>query len=139
MSASGGVVLGFDYGTRRIGVAVGQRLTGSARPVETVAVHARGPDWGRIAHLVGDWRPERLVVGLPLNMDASPQAMTAAAERFGRQLAGRYRLPVETVDERLSTREAAALLEEAGRPVRDLDGVAASLILETWMREHPPQ
>lgn len=138
MSTRAGVLLGFDYGRRRIGVAVGQRITGTARAVKPVAVRDRGPDWDAISHLVAEWRPERLVVGLPVNMDASPQPMTAAAGRFGRQLAGRYRLPVETMDERLTTREAASLLDQAGRPVRDLDGLAASLILESWMREHPP-
>lgn len=136
MSGSG-VVLGFDFGTRRIGVAVGESVTGSARPLASIAVRHDRPDWDGIRRLIDTWRPEGLVVGLPLQMDGGEQDTTVAALRFGRQLAGRYGLPVHTMDERLTTRAAATLLEDKGRRVTgdDLDPVAASLILESWLRQ----
>lgn len=132
-----GVVLGFDFGTRRIGTALGQRITGTARPLATVAVRDGRPDWDAIGRLVAQWRPEAVVVGLPLNMDGTAQEMTARARRFGRQLEGRYGVAVHLVDERLSTREAARRLEEAGRPVTELDPLAAAIILETWLAADP--
>jgi len=130
------VVLGFDYGRLRIGVAVGQSVTACAQPLETVAGNNRRPDWGAIGRLICAWQPTRLVVGLPLNMDGSEQEMTDAARRFGRQLAGRYALPVDLVDERLSTREARSMVREAGGRPAALDPIAAKLILDTWLAEH---
>lgn len=137
MSPRAGVLLGFDFGTRRIGTAVGQRITGTARPLVTVAVSHDRPDWAAIGRLVEEWQPEALVVGLPLNMDDSEQAMTERARRFGRQLAGRFGLPVHWTDERLTTREAARRLEESGRPVVNVDPAAAALILESWLEANP--
>lgn len=129
-------LLGFDYGTRKIGVAVGQELTGTSSPV-TVLRHAGGdPDWAAIARLIEQWRPDGLVVGIPLNMDGSEQPMTSAARRFARRLAGRYGLPVHEADERLSSRAAADLIHEPGagaRSRRGLDEVAAHVILQTYM------
>lgn len=133
MSPGPGVLLGFDFGTRRIGAALGQRITGTARPLATITVRNGRPDWEAIGRLVAEWAPEALVVGLPLNMDDSEQEMTARARRFSRQLNGRYGLPVHLADERLTTREAARRLEETGRPVAALDPAAAAVILETWL------
>ena len=125
-------LLGFDYGELRIGVAVGQTLTGTATPLETVAVNNGKPDWARIDALVGEWRPGALVVGDPLNMDGTSQPMTEAAGRFAATLAKRYRLPVYRADERLSSWVAKARL----RNTRNLDPVAAQAILETWLSHH---
>lgn len=122
-------LLCFDYGEQRIGVAVGQSLTGTANPLEIVAVRRGRPDWERIAALITQWRPDALVVGNPLNMDGTRQAVTDSADRFARRLEGRFGLPVFRADERLSTIEAKNLL----RRTRDLDAVAAQLILETWL------
>jgi putative Holliday junction resolvase len=130
------VVLGFDYGRLRIGVAVGQSVTASAQALETVAGNDHRPDWEAIGRLICAWQPTRLVVGLPLNMDGSEQEMTDAARRFGRQLAVRYALPVDLVDERLSTREACSMMREAGGRPAALDPVAAKLILDSWLAEH---
>ena len=136
MSHKPGVVLGFDFGSIRIGVAVGQSVTGSAQPLETVTCDSYKPDWEAITRLIRAWHPTELVVGLPLNMDGTEQEMTDAARRFGRQLAGRYALPVHLVDERLTSMEARALLREAGKPEDELDPMAAKLILESWLAEH---
>ena len=121
----------FDYGDRRIGVAVGQDLTFSATPLETIESRGGRPDWRRISVLVRDWRPQALVVGNPLNMDGSRQPVTDTADRFARQLAGRFGLPVYRADERLSTFEAA---QRAGTRV-GVDAIAAQVILESWFAQ----
>ncbi len=131
------VLLGFDFGVKRIGVAVGQSVTGSARPLKTVRARNNKPDWPGISELVSTWQPMGLVVGLPFNMDGTEQDTTNRARRFGRQLEARYRLPVHFVDERLSTVEARARLRTRRRPDDELDPVAAQLILETWFTQQP--
>jgi putative holliday junction resolvase len=128
---SGGTLLCFDYGEKRIGVAVGQQVTGTATALEIVAVRHGRPDWERIGTLVRDWRPVALVVGLPLDMDGARQPVTDAADRFARKLAGRFRMPVHRADERLTTMEA-----RRQAPRRDrLDAEAARIILESWLAE----
>ncbi len=129
-------LLAFDFGLKRIGVAVGQTQTGSANPLETVVVKRERPDWEAIAKLIKTWTPDALVVGLPLNMDGSEQEMTHRAERFGRQLNGRFGLSVHLVDERLTTREAKTRLQLDGRVDQDADPVAAQIILEDWLSLH---
>lgn len=122
----------FDYGEKRIGVAIGQSLTGTATPLETIPVRNGRPDWRRIAMLIERWRPAALIVGHPLNMDGSRQPVTDAADRFARQLTGRFGLPVHRADERLSTFEAR---DRSGRST-ELDAVAAQVILESWLADH---
>lgn len=129
-------LLGFDYGQKRIGVAVGQGITGSATPVGAVSVRHGRPDWARIADYIKEWRPEALVVGIPYHMDGGEQPMTEAARRFCRQLAGRYHLPVYEADERLSSREARQRLGRgADRSSGRVDAVAAQLILQSWLQD----
>jgi len=136
------LVLGFDIGTRRIGVAAGDSLTLSARAVATLS-RKGGLPWREIERLVRDIGPARIVVGLPYNMDGSESALTGPARAFARQLASRFRLPVALVDERLSSREAEAELRRARqaglRPRRirheDVDGAAASVIVRRWFEE----
>ncbi len=130
------VALGFDFGRIRIGVAVGQSVTGSAQPLETVSCDHYKPDWEAISELIHTWHPTHLIVGLPLNMDGTEQEISNAARRFSRQLAGRYGLPVHLVDERLSSAEAKSLRREAEKRSEELDPVAAKLILETWLAEY---
>lgn len=131
-------VLGFDFGLKRIGMAVGQSVTGSASPLGVAAMRGGEPDWEAIGRLVAEWRPAALVVGLPYNMDLSEQEMTGHARRFAEGLAQRFPLPVHTVDERLSSREAEAQLKERRQQGRrritreDIDGAAACVILESW-------
>ena len=122
----------FDYGEKRIGVAVGQTITATATPLETIRVRNNQPDWNRISGLIEQWRPAALVVGQPLNMDGTRQLLTDLAERFARQLEGRYHLPVHLADERLSTYEAKDRLQD----VHNLDPVAAQVILESWLLEY---
>jgi putative Holliday junction resolvase len=128
-------LLAFDYGEKHIGVAVGQTLTGTANPLESVRVTSSKPDWSAISRIVETWQPDALVVGLPLNMDGSEQTVTKRARRFGNQLLGRYRLPVHLVDERLTTREARDRLAAEGRPGGVDHPVAAQVILESWLNE----
>ncbi len=122
------IVLGFDFGTRRIGVAVGNGVTRQARPLALIADAAQ-VRWRRIGELIGSWQPARLVVGIPRHPDGTPHELTARCERFARQLEGRYRLPVARVDERYSS---TAVIE--GR-----DDAAAAVILQQWFDEgsHP--
>jgi putative holliday junction resolvase len=128
--------LGFDYGTKHIGVAVGQTVTATASPLAIVTGRNGKPDWARIEALVSEWQPDILVVGEPLNMDGSEQSMTEAARRFGRQLHGRFGLPVELADERLSTVEARATQARTGRLGEPDHPQAARVILETWLTEN---
>ena len=120
-----GVVLGFDFGTRRIGVAIGNRLTGHARPLTTIDASDEDVRWKALSALIDEWQPVALAVGIPRHPDATPHAMTARCERFARQLEGRYRLPVVHIDERYSS---AVVEHEA-----DVDAAAAALILQQWL------
>ncbi|NKC15371.1 MAG: Holliday junction resolvase RuvX [Gammaproteobacteria bacterium] len=129
-------VLGFDYGTKHIGVAVGQTVTGTASPLQTISTRNSKPDWAEIAVLIEEWQPDCLIVGEPLNMDGSPQAMTAAANEFARQLTERFQLPVHKADERLSTIEARRLLANRGQLARRDHPVAAKVILDGWLMEN---
>ncbi len=125
-------LLCFDYGTKRIGVAVGQSITGTASPLDIIHVHNNKPDWEAIAQLIDNWKPDALVVGVPLQMDSKRQDMTIAADKFARQLEGRFHLPVYGIDERLSSFEA----EQRTNKKTSLDAVAAQAILETWFAEN---
>ena len=133
--------LAFDYGEKYIGVAVGSRHSRLAEPLTTLRGSAKNPDWVRVSQLMEEWRPDALVVGLPLNMDGSDNPMTRAARAFGQRLKDRYNLPVHMVDERLSTRVARDILNEAGVPMRrhksHLDKVAAQTILQAFLNELP--
>lgn len=146
MAPGGVTLLAFDYGRRRIGVAVGNTLTGDARPLITLDATDAGPDWARIGALLAEWRPARLVVGVPYNDGASGaqgEAIATEAQRFARRLQGRFELPVDMVDERLSSAEAHDKLKEdrrAGRrgPIakKDIDSAAAAVILQDWLDNH---
>lgn len=128
-------LLGFDYGTVRIGVAVGQTLTGTANPLETIKTINSKPDWVRIAAIIDEWKPGALVVGLPYNMDDTESAVAEKAKRFARQLNGRFHLPVHMIDERLTSVEAQRHLGADAEASGELDAAAASLILETWLNQ----
>jgi len=127
----------FDYGLRRIGVAVGQDLTGTASALVTLPARDGKPDWNAITRLMEDWRPDAVVVGLPLNMDGTDHALTHRARRFGNQLHGRYNLPAHFMDERLSSLEAEQLLKGKSHHKQDIDKLAAKVILESWLAEQP--
>ena len=123
--------LGFDFGLRRVGVACGNSLTRTARPLRTVAATGESR-FADIARLVDEWQPDALVVGVPFHPDGAPHENTVRARRFARQLHGRLRLAVHEVDERYTTTEAHGLGAE------DVDAVSAALILEQYLRSDPP-
>jgi putative Holliday junction resolvase len=137
------LVLGLDFGLRRIGLAIGDSLTRTARPLAALSVTGHnGPDtadWQRLGTLIKQHAPNRLVVGCPYNVDGSEHALTGKARRFAQELGERYALPVELVDERYSSLEAEAALRErrgAGQRGRidrgSIDSAAAAIILERW-------
>jgi putative holliday junction resolvase len=133
------VYLGFDFGYKRIGVAVGQRLTFSASPLATIQAKAGVPQWMLIDKLIMQWKPQALIVGLPTCIDGSAQYTTRAAKRFAAQLEAHYSLPVHLVDERLTTIEARGLLFELGGYNKikktEVDGIAACIILHQWLQQ----
>ncbi len=122
------MIMGFDYGTHRIGVAIGQRITQTASPLAILKARQGQPNWSEIEALIKEWQPEAFVVGLPLHMDDEPSDLSVQAEKFARRLTGRFNLPHTMVDERLSSVEAKNL--SAGDAI---DDVAAVLILETYL------
>jgi putative holliday junction resolvase len=148
-------LLGFDFGPRKIGVAVGQMVTRSATPLTTLRSRHEQPDWEKIEALIREWQPSSLVVGLPFNMDDTEVAWAPRVHRFARQLQGRYGLTVHLVDERLTSIEARRqLVERPAGAIRSrsgssgggrsgnkpptleaVDALAAALILETWLCE----
>lgn len=132
-------ILAFDFGLRRIGVAVGQDVTASASPLGVVTNGPDGVDHERIHNFIDEWRPSRLVVGMPTNADGTDSDITSAARAFAREL-GRYDVPVETVDERHTSIEAERVLKDArqkgsrGRISReDVDAAAAVVIAERFL------
>lgn len=135
-SGHAGSVLAFDFGTRRIGVAVGESLLGSARALTVIDREDNAARFAAIGKLIDEWQPVRLVVGLPRALDGSAHEMTARCQRFALQLEERFRLPVALVDERLTSSEADALLAEQGIPWQErkkqVDAVAAQLILQDY-------
>lgn len=135
-------IVAFDYGLRRIGVAVGQRVTASASPLGVVSNTSSGPDWDAISRILGEWRPALLVVGMPHHADGTPSDMSRRAEDFAAQLA-RFELPVATVDERHTSQEAESKLRSQraqGRRRRvrkeTIDSAAAVLIAERWLEQN---
>ena len=128
-------LLGFDYGPRKIGVAVGQTVTGSASPLTTLRSRHEKPDWPRIEALIREWQPQAAVVGLPFNMDDTETEIAPRARRFARQLNGRFALEVHLIDERLTTIEARRRIGNAPGSPESVDAMAAKLILETWLSE----
>jgi putative Holliday junction resolvase len=134
-------ILAFDFGLRRIGVAVGQSVTTSANPLGVVANGDNGPDFDAIARLIREWQPARLIVGMPLHADGQPGEMQAHVEEFVREL-WRYQLDVDTIDERYTSLEAEEALQQArssgtrGRITREMiDSAAAVFIAERFLKD----
>ena len=125
-------LLGFDFGIKRIGIAVGQSITGTATALCTINTRHGKPDWDRISGLIEHWRPEALVVGLPLHDDGSDSNLSKAARRFAQQLEKRYRLPVHPMDERLSSHAAKQFMRQSTSK-QEVDAVAAMIILQNWL------
>jgi len=128
--------LAFDFGTKSIGVAIGQTITGTAQPLAAIKAKDGIPNWDEITHLHAQWLPTAMLVGLPLNMDGSEQEMTIRARKFGRRIAARYKTQVLEVDERLTTTDAKSRLFELGGYKKlskeKVDSVSACVIFEAW-------
>jgi len=137
-------ILGFDFGERRIGVAVGNTLTGGASPVTIIQATESQLRFAQLGRLIAQWCPDRLVVGRPTHSDGKPLPVTARCERFARQLQGRFGKPVHLVNENYSTTSARALDDEArtayrGRASReDEDAAAAAIVLQQWLDQPTP-
>lgn len=131
-----GTVLAFDFGEKRIGVATGETLLGSAHPLTVIHAESNDDRFAVIGKLIAEWQPEHLVVGLPTHADGTPHEMTRLATKFGERLVRSFNLPVSYADERLTSLDAEARLRETGRNSKSakplLDAVAAQLILQTW-------
>ena len=133
-------VLGFDYGEKRIGIATGQTITRSASPLTTLSAVNNKPDWAGIEKLILQWQPDALIVGLPMMLDGSKSEITEKAERFCRQLEGRFHLPVHTINEALSSFEAEQLLQENSKigqhNKQEIDKMAAAIIVQNWLEQN---
>jgi len=135
-------LIALDYGRRRIGVATGACITGTAAPLTTISARDGVPDWQSLEKILAEWKPDLLVLGLPFNSDGSESEMTSEVKGFAAKLKSRYQIPVEYIDERYTSAEAEALLKEERRRgsrtkklnKEDVDAKAAQLIAESWMR-----
>jgi putative Holliday junction resolvase len=136
-------VLAFDFGLKQIGVAQGQTLIGSANGLTIIKANDGAPDWSMVSKLIEEWKPDLLLVGLPLNMDNSESELSQRARKGARRLEGRYNIDVIMVDERLTSREAKSMLQEEQRTARrggkshdliKIDHLAAALILQSWLQ-----
>ena len=136
MQRVSGTVLGFDFGEKRIGVAVGETLTGIANPLRAIEAIANEPRFAAIESIVKEWQPVAMVVGRPKHADGSPHLVAKLAEKFARRLSARYRVPIVYVDETLSSASAASQLRESRtRSARkaDVDIMAATIILQSYL------
>lgn len=133
-------VLGFDFGTSSIGVAIGQSITGTATPLTALRAKDGQPDWSQVERLLKEWQPDFVVVGLPLNMDGTEQPLTERARKFGQRLHGRFGIQVVYQDERLTTVAAKEYLFDLGGYKQlkkgKVDSAAAQLILEDYFNQH---
>ena len=136
------VIMGFDYGTRKIGIAVGQLITKTANPIAIISARDGVPDWSEIEKLILEWQPAQFVIGLPLNMDETESEMSQRSLKFARRLTGRFNIPHHTIDERLTSREARSLHEShsstrrgpADRSRDEKGHIAGQMILESWLK-----
>lgn len=134
-------VIGFDYGTSWIGIAVGQTLTAQARPLPAIKSFKQSPDWEAISNLLDEWKQQKLIVGLPTSEHPETKYMTDKANRFSRQLHGRFHIDTRLIDERLTTRGAYTIAISSGKRKSkpEIDSLSAVLITETWLREYQRQ
>ncbi|HEY9018564.1 Holliday junction resolvase RuvX [Thiomicrospira sp.] len=131
-----GFVIGFDFGLKRIGVAVGQTVTRTASPETIVKSRDGVPDWAHITQLFEHWNPVAIVVGLPMRLDGSEQPFTQSARKFGQRLQGRYQRPLFFIEEQLSSHEAEQRLKSHAQANVQLDAHAAQIILENWLSHY---
>ncbi|MDC9588519.1 Holliday junction resolvase RuvX [Xenorhabdus sp. XENO-10] len=135
-------IIAFDFGTRSIGAAIGQEITGTARALSSFKANEGSPNWELIEKLLKEWQPDLVIVGLPLNMDGTEQLVTAQARKFANRIHGRFGVQVELHDERLTTVEARShLFDHGGYKALDkgkVDSASAVIILESWFEQQYP-
>ncbi|MFV9998064.1 MAG: Holliday junction resolvase RuvX [Arsenophonus endosymbiont of Dermacentor nuttalli] len=133
-------IIAFDFGTLSIGIAIGQEITATARPLTALKAKDSKPNWLEIEKILQEWQPELTIVGLPLNMDGTEQPISNQARKFANRLHGRFGIQVTLHDERLSTIEAKAQLFKQGgyRALNksNIDSISAVIILESWFEQH---
>jgi putative Holliday junction resolvase len=139
MKANSNIVIGFDFGMKYIGMAVGQKISKTASPITSLIVKNKIPDWEHITTIINEWNPSALIVGLPLNMDGTMQPIAIAAQTFAQELERIYKLPVYMVDERLSTWEAKTQLNLKKQSLNKqeltkLNACAAVILTEQWLQ-----
>ena len=135
------VILGFDFGMKYIGIATGQSITKTATPLTSIRATDGIPDWQEIELLITTWQPTMLVVGIPLNMDDTPQLLTHCATKFANRLKHKFKLPVQLVDERLSTWEAKNRLTTKSKTpstkeLLQINAESAAILVEQWLEIH---
>ncbi len=132
--------MAFDFGTQRIGIAVGQRVTGKATPIEPIKACDGIPNWEDLGKIIEEWKPQAFLTGLPLNMDGSPSDLSRRANKFANRLEGRFHKPSFTHDERLTSYEAKGIMINRGGSrnfgENSVDGIAAQLILESFLTQY---
>lgn len=133
-------LLGFDFGTKSIGVATGQMITATAQPLPAIKANDGIPNWDTVQAVLKEWQADLIIVGLPLNMDGTEQPMSQRAKKFANRLSGRFGVKVQLQDERLTTASAKEFIfERGGYKALDkgkIDSVSAALILESWMENY---
>ena len=138
MKRASQIVMAFDFGTKNIGIAIGQEITGSSQTFYTVKANQGEPEWTQLDKVVFDWNPKLFIVGDPLNFDGSESDMKEKSDKFSYQIQKKYKIPVKLVDERLTTKEARERIKEGVdmslRSSNDIHQVSAQIILESWFR-----
>ena len=138
MKRASQIVMAFDFGTKNIGIAIGQEITGSSQTFYTVKANEGEPEWTQLDKVVFDWNPKLFIVGDPLNFDGSESDMKEKSDKFSYQIQKKYKIPVKLVDERLTTKEARERIKEGVdmslRSSNDIHQVSAQIILESWFR-----
>ena len=134
-----GVVIGFDFGLKRIGVAIGQTITQTATPVDIVNSKDGKPDWQHISQIFEQWQPSAILVGLPMRLNGEQQALTQPARKFGQRLSGRYNRPIYYIEEQLSSVEARTRVKNSSHNTPhntspQIDDHAAQIILQNWLQ-----
>ncbi|MFL2705407.1 MAG: Holliday junction resolvase RuvX [Gammaproteobacteria bacterium] len=138
MKRASQIVMAFDFGTKNIGIAIGQEITGSSQTFYTVKANQGEPEWTQLDKVVFDWNPKLFIVGDPLNFDGSESDIKEKSDKFSYQIQKKYKIPVKLVDERLTTKEARERIKEGVdmslRSSNDIHQVSAQIILESWFR-----
>ncbi|CAD83321.1 putative endonuclease involved in recombination [Candidatus Blochmanniella floridana] len=135
------IIMAFDFGTKKIGIAIGQKITGTTQSLEILPSKFGIPNWKKIEHIFNVWKPNKLIVGLPLKMNGNTQHITLLSKRFAVQLTHRFKITVEMHDERFTTIEARSIYFQHFRyyyrkKTTPIDSIAAEIILKSWLNQN---